>query len=281
LEFYDAHLHILFKCRPSDLQNRLDFLKGIGVKGFCAIITPEFPGDVNIIREMIPEVYYSIQDLEVLCKQEHILPIIRQVTNPDIIPYIDARYIGTDIERKMEKYHGQGYVGLKLLYVPEEDNVSKIHGMARAFGRPPAESERITADLIACAARYGMPVLIHLDLRRYAGFMTDMLEGYPQTHFNIAHFGYYRKMAAKLLDKYPNCWTDIASLVPGFRKDQKGYLDFIRHYQERVLFGSDALIEEPEIVQKAAGFFLKRLADPQLIDRVFYKNYLEFHGRHD
>lgn len=166
MEFYDAHLHILFKCRPSDLQNRLDFLKGIGVKGFCAIITPEFPGDVNTIREMIPEVYYSIQDLEVLCKQEHILPIIRQVTNPDIIPYIDARYIGTDIERKMEKYHGQGYVGLKLLYVPEEDNVSKIHGMARAFGRPPAESERITADLIACTARYGMPVLIHLDLSK-------------------------------------------------------------------------------------------------------------------
>jgi len=277
MKIYDAHLHFLFKCRSSDLQDHFNSLEEMGVAGFSALILREFPDDINIVHQMIPAAFYDFLTLDMLYRQEHILPVIKQVKNQIIIPYLDARYIGTDIEQKMKAYHEEGFLGLKLLHVPEEDTVAKICGMEKAFGRTRSQSDKVTARIIECASGYRMPVLIHINLRNCSDFMAEILESFPQLNFNIAHFGSYRNGIGKFLDKYPNCYTDVASLIPVARKDPQGYLDFIREHQTRILFGSDAFIGEPEIARKASGFFMKHLNDLQIIERIFNKNYLEFH----
>ena len=277
MRIYDAHLHLLFKCSSSELQGNFVYLHEIGVAGFDALIIPEYPAVLKTARQMVPEEYHNEVDLDILCKQRDSIQIVKQVKDLDIIPFLDARYIETDIEQKFRMYHDQGFKGLKLLYVPEEDTVSKFAGMENAFGRSLVKSEKITSLLVDCASHYDMPVLIHVDLRRYVEFAEELLKNHPQINFNIAHFGFSRRNIAPFLDRYPNCYTDMAALVPYIEKFPSRYLDFVKCYQDRILFGSDALIGVPETVLKTSTFVIGWLDDMGLAEKIFYKNYLAYH----
>jgi predicted TIM-barrel fold metal-dependent hydrolase len=277
MRIYDAHIHLLFQCSSSELQHKFAYLHEIGVAGFDALIIPEYPAVLKTVRQMVPEKYHNEIDLDILCKQRDSIQIVKQVKDLDIVPFLDARYIETDIEQKLRMYHDQGFKGLKLLYVPEEDTVSKFAGMENAFGRSLVKSEKITSLLVDCASHYDMPVLIHVDLRKYAEFTEELLKNHPQVNFNIAHFGLSRRNIAPLLDRYPNCYTDMASLAPYIKKDPASYLDFVQYYQDRILFGSDALVGTPETILKASKYVLGCLDDTELVGNVFHENYLTFH----
>lgn len=277
MRIYDAHLHLLFKCSFSELQGNFAYLHEIGVAGFNALIIPEYPAALKTVRQMVPEQYHNEVDLDILYRQRDSIQIVKQVRDLTIIPFLDARYIETDIEQKFKMYHDQGFKGLKLLYVPEEDTISKFAGMENAFGRSLLKSEKITSLMVDCASHYGMPVLIHVDLRRYAEFTEELLKNHPQVNFNIAHFGFSRRNIVPLLDRYPNCYTDMASLVPYIKKKPSSYLDFVKCYQDRILFGSDALIGVPETVLKTSRFVIDWLDDMGLSEKIFYKNHLDYH----
>lgn len=60
--------------------------------------------------------------------------------------------------------------------------------------------------------------------------------------------GISRKALSKILDRYPNVFTDIASLLPHIRNNPESYRDFIMHYPDRVCFGSDAFLYQIETV---------------------------------
>ena len=79
----------------------------------------------------------------------------------------------------MKMYKQKGFKGLKLLYVPEEDQVLRIGGMEKAFKRTHKESENITSRLIDGASSQGMPVLIHADLRKHGPFIEEMVRSHP------------------------------------------------------------------------------------------------------
>ncbi len=277
MKVYDAHIHFLFKCSFSSLQGNFAYLRKIDVAGFDALIIPEYPAVLKTVRQMVPEEYHNEVDLDILCRQRDSIQIVKQVKDLTIIPFLDARYIETDIEQKFKMYHDQGFKGLKLLYVPEEDMVSKFAGMENAFGRSLLKSEKITSLMVDCASHYGMPVLIHIDLSRYAEFTEELLKNHPLINFNIAHFGFSRRKIAPLLDRYPNCYTDMAALVTYISQNPSSYLDFVKCYQDRILFGSDSLIGVPETVLKTSRFVIDWLDDMGLAEKILYKNYLTFH----
>jgi len=61
-------------------------------------------------------------------------------------------------------------------------------------------------------------------------------------------------------------------------RDPESYRNFIRRYQDRILFGSDALVSQPENIQSALKFLERFLDDAEIFFNLVNKNYLTFHG---
>ncbi|MGD9033539.1 MAG: amidohydrolase family protein [Desulfobacteraceae bacterium] len=278
MKFYDAHIHFFFQRPLPDLLDIGVHLEEMGLAGFDALVIDEYPEDLTTIKQMVPEGYHEGITLETFANQKKTFFAFNQASHLKIVPYIDVRFIDTNIPQKIEKYRGLGFKGMKVLYVPEEDNVIGLKGMQEAFGRNRKQSERITSLLIENASKQGMTVLVHADLRRYADFISEMIKGHPTTNFNIPHFGFSRRAISAFLEKYDNCYTDVSSLAAFISKDPRTYLEFISRYQNRILFGSDALIDQPETVQSTMQFFSNFIDDSALSHKILHENYLNFHS---
>jgi predicted TIM-barrel fold metal-dependent hydrolase len=131
----------------------------------------------------------------------------------------------------------------------------------------------------ACA-RLGIPVLIHtgepsvffdpIDLNNerlleltqfprrarpsdkyptFEALMTErdhMIAKHPKTTFILAHFAYHANdlaRLARLLDRYPNVYVEVAAILAELGRQPYSTHDFMVRYQDRVLFGKD--IYEP------------------------------------
>lgn len=278
MQFYDCHIHFYFKFPAEELKQVFSRLIQGGLLGFSALVFTEFPSDIKTVIKMVPGMYHNNISMAALEMQQDPFPYFAWAAPLTIIPFVDARFIEHDIEAKMERYKQRGFRGLKLLYVPEEDANIRVQGMEQAFGRAVKKSEAIAARLINSAASQGMCVLFHVDLRRYGNFAEEMLQSHPAINFNIPHFGSSRKVISHLLENYPNCYTDTSSLAPFMMQDPESYKSFIRQFQDRILYGSDAVISNPEHVESTREFLDKFLDDPELFQKLTGKNYLEFHG---
>jgi hypothetical protein len=277
-QFYDCHIHFYFKFPAEELKQVFRRLIQGGLTGFNALVFTEFPNDINTVLKMVPGAYHDNISIAALEMQQNPFPYFEWAAPLNIIAFADTRFIVQEIEEKMAQFKQRGFKGLKLLYVPEEDTNIRVRGMEQAFGRPVKKSEEITARLIASAASQGMCVLFHVDLRRYGNFVEEMLQSHPATNFNIPHFGFSRKAIYHLLETYPNCYTDTSSLVPFMLEDPESYKSFIGQFQDRILYGSDALISDPEFVSSTMSFVDRFLDDPAILQKLTWRNYLEFHG---
>lgn len=274
--FYDAHIHFFYDCSMSELQRRIGQLEWAGFAGINVLVIREFPSEMDKCLKMIPGAYHPYVTREALENQKDPFKVIDLPPPLRIVPFLDARFMEDDIEEKIKMHKQRGFKGIKLLYVPEEDREFRIGGMQKAFGRTCRQSEKITSLIIEQASSLGMPILMHVDLRRYGEFVEEMLKIYPNTHFNLPHFGYSRKAVSRLLDRYPNCYTDMSSLTSFMEKDPAAYKEFIRQHQARILFGSDALIGQPEKVRSALEFMERFLGDPGIFHQLANTNYLSF-----
>jgi hypothetical protein len=278
MQFYDSHIHFYFKFPAEELKRVFNRLKEGGMLGLSALVFAEFPSDINTVLKMVPGMYHGNISKAALEMQQDPFPYFEWAKPLTILPFVDARFIGQGIEAKMERFKQQGFKGLKLLYVPEEDLNIRVQGMEQAFGRPVKKSEEITARLIDSAASQGMCVLFHADLRRYGNFVEEMIHSHPATNFNVPHFGSSRKAISHLLENYPNCYTDTSSLVPFMLEDPESYKSFIRQFPDRILYGSDSLISDPEHIESTRIAIERLLDDPALFHKLTCENYLEFQG---
>jgi hypothetical protein len=277
MKFFDAHIHFFYQCSSDELRRIFDSLERIGMAGFDALTIAEYPSDIDTVLKMIPGAYHSYVTPRVLENQKDPFPVLEGVHPLKITPFLDARFIETHIEQKMKRFWEMGFKGLKLLYVPEEDAEFFIGGMEKAFGRPRLHSEKITSLIIESAASLGLSILMHVDLRRYGNFVEEMIGSHPQANFNIPHFGYSRKAISFLLEKYENCYTDLSSLNSFMEKEPISYKGFIKRYQDRILWGSDALICQPDRIQSTLKFIDQFLEDREIFDKLVNKNYRVFH----
>jgi hypothetical protein len=279
MKFYDAHIHFFYNCPADELKRLLKALENIGLAGMDVLVIAEFPPEIETVLKMIPGAYHPHVTPSSLENQKDPFPILNLAGPLRIMPFLDARFMEDHIEQKIKKFHERGFKGLKLLYVPEEDPEYRIGGMEKAFGRPRKKSEGITARLIECASSHGMPVLMHVDLRKYGEFVAEMIRSHPQTNFNIPHFGFSRKALSALLNRYPNCYADLSSLRTFMERDPGSYRDFICRYQDRILFGSDSIVSETQNVQSALTFLERFLGNGEIFSRLVNENYLTFHMR--
>lgn len=278
MKFYDAHIHFYFTFPAEELKRVFSQLTKIGLSGFNALVFTEFPAEIKTYLKMAPAAYHSLISMEGLEMQRDPFPYFEWAKPLTVIPFVDCRYIENGIEEKMKRFKQQGFQGLKLLYVPEEDTAFQVQGMEQAFGRPLKKSEEITARLIDSASSQGMCVLFHVDLRRYSDFVEEMIRSHPETNFNIPHFGFSRKAISPFLETYPNCYTDTSALFPFMEEEPAAYRSFIRQYQDRILYGSDALIGDPGHVESSLKFVERLLDDQGIFHKLVCKNYTTFHG---
>lgn len=277
MEFFDAHVHFLHQSPIEELTYKLGLMERIGFAGLDVLVLAEFPPEIDTVLKMIPGEYHRYVTYKALENQKHLFPLLNSSCPLRMTPFLDARFIEVDIEQKVKKYRQEGFNGLKLLYVPEEDQALQIEGMEKAFGRTCKESEKITSQLIDSASLQGMPVMIHADLRRYGQFIEEMIGSHPCTNFNLPHFGFSRRLISSLLDKYPNCYTDLSSIIPFMEKDAASYKGFIQNHQDKILFGSDALVDQLDQIESALKSVRRFLEDEEIFDKVVKKNYEAFH----
>jgi len=280
MEYYDAHIHFFYNCSLHELQQKIGLLEKTGLSGMNILVISEFPAEIDTYLKMIPGAYHPFVTREALVNQKDPFEVMNLPRHLKIVPFLDARFMENHIEEKIKIYRQKGFRGLKLLYVPEEDTPFHIGGMEKAFGRTCKQSEKITSLIIEQASSQGMPILMHVDLRRYGDFVEEMIRSHPGTHFNIPHFGFSRRVMSFLLEKYPNCYTDMSSLTSFMEKEVAPYKSFIKQYQDRILFGSDAVIGQPERVQSTLEFMNRFLKDMEIFHKLVNKNYMNYmtHG---
>ncbi|MDP2725723.1 MAG: amidohydrolase family protein, partial [Syntrophales bacterium] len=266
------------KSPAEELKPVFSRLTKSGLIGFNALVFTEFPTEIKTALKMVPGLYHDSISLAALEMTRDPFPYFELAKPLKVIPFVDARFIDNGIEEKMERLKQGGFKGLKLLYIPEEDRAIRVEGMEQDFGRPLKKSEEITARLIDSASSQGMCVLLHVDLRRYGDFVKEMIRSHPKTNFNIPHFGSSRKAMSHLLETCPNCYTDTSSLGPFIMEDPVSYKSFILQYQDRILYGSDALISNSENVESTLKFVDQFLDDQEIFHKLTCKNYLAFHG---
>jgi hypothetical protein len=280
MEYYDAHIHFFYNCSLHELQQKIGLLEKTGLSGMNILVISEFPAEMDTYLKMIPGAYHPFVTREALVNQKDPFEVMNLPRHLKIVPFLDARFMENHIEEKIKMYRQRGFIGLKLLYVPEEDTTFHIGGMEKTFGRTCKQSEKITSLIIEQASSQGMPILMHVDLRRYGDFVEEMIRSHPGTHFNIPHFGFSRRVMSFLLEKYPNCYTDMSSLTLFMEKEAAPYKSFIKQYQDRILFGSDAVIGQPERVQSTLEFMNRFLKDMEIFHKLVNKNYMNYmtHG---
>ncbi len=279
MNYYDVHIHFFYQCSLTELKRIFNRLEEIGLAGINVLVLAEFPAPSDTVVKMIPAEFHPSVTEDSLENQRDPFAVTNLPNHLKIVPFLDARFIETDIEEKIRTYRQRGFKGIKLLYVPEEDTTLRIGGMEKTFGRTRKQSEKITSLIIAKASSQDMPILIHVDLRKYGDFVDEMIGTYPGINFNIAHFGFSRRAISVLLEKYPNCYTDMSSLECFMEKDPLSYKGFIERYQDRVLFGSDALISEPERVESTLQFINRFLQDEEVFHKLVNKNYIDYMTR--
>lgn len=279
MRFCDAHVHALWSSAAETRGEVWKSLVNQGLESAGLIVMGHYPKDRQRCLELIPTDYHRAIEPDFFDKEpQPFHEVLNAIQVPDPFFYLDSRYLTKD-EAELTRFATEGYQGLKLLYVPEEDRINGMIGWEKHFGRTPKESEELTASLAQQAADLGWPIILHADLNRYREFVSDLIQSNPQTYFIIPHFGFSRKHMAGLLERFSLCFTDFSSLLPFMREKPKAYREFVLTYQDRVLFGSDATLNWPEMVQDYVSFSQSLFQGTPALPKVLFQNYKTIHAK--
>lgn len=199
-------------------------------------------------------------------------------SNGLIFPLVDTRCLAGEIAGRLTEYVARGFRGIKGLYLADDRNDLRIASVPEVFGISLKQYQKREWEIFAFAESHSLPVIYHMDAREYGDVMNAILEDFPRLRINFPHFGIGRKAFGKILDRHANAFTDIAFMRPHMQNDPVSYRDFIAHYPDRVCFGSDALLYQPEIVLDYIALVRALQLPPPLETAVFSTNPCRFLG---
>jgi hypothetical protein len=227
--------------------------------------------------EMIPPAYHQALDADFLndelgCKAS----LVEEFDDLEVIPYLDCRFA---IIRNPDlgKFRREGFRGLKMLYIPNDDPELAMEGWKRFFAGSESAYQDTVIQTIEQAISFGWPVVFHANAKRDEGFLKELLQTAKGHPFIIPHFGFSRRIIAQIMERFDHCHTDFSSLLPFMQENPRGYLDFITVFQDRILFGSDALFDEPQLIADYLAFATDLVADKNVLEKILVKNYVRVH----
>lgn len=246
-EIIDVHCHCFAGQEQAEIvASGLASLRAAGVRHLAVmgLVNPSL--DEREVWKLIPQGFPNLGGPR-FNEADDLLEFTRQ-HGPMLFPMLDTRCFNGDISKLLHSHVQRGFRGIKGLYLGDGENDLGLHSVPDTFGITLEQYHRREWEIFAFAEAHDLPVLYHMDARRYGEVMRAILEDFPRLRINFPHFGIGRKAFRQILDGYPNVFTDIAYMRPHIQSDPASYVDFIRHYPDRVCFGSDALIHQPEIV---------------------------------
>jgi len=162
-----------------------------------------------------------------------------------IIPFCTIDEADPQAAELVEQYIQEGAKGLKLI------------GGHPEFYDEPLNSENMYK-VYEVVAKYDVPILLHGSIITIDGLkeqLDQVYSDFPEITFIHAHYcstimqGINLDQCAELLDKHPNLYNDL-TMGGGIKRYHK-YLkqdlnkikDFVIAYQDRILFGSDIILD--------------------------------------
>lgn len=191
---------------------------------------------------------------------------------PALIPFVDMRHLSGDVNSELTRRTGQGFRGIKGIFVPDEHNDLGVRPLPDALGITPAQYRKREWETFAFAEGNNLPVLYHMDARRYGGDMEALLTDFPKVRVLIPHLGISRKAFEKVLERHPGVFTDFASLLGHMRKDPEGYGDFFRAWQDNVCFGTDAVLYRVEEIMDYVRFIGEMGLPEEVVRKICSEN---------
>lgn len=276
-EIIDVHCHCFAGSGQTEMVARgFELLREAGLSHMAVmgLINPSL--NAQNVRKLIPDGFENLGD-PLFNEAEALLQFTRQ-SNAMLFPMVDTRCLHGEVTNLLQLYIMQGFRGIKGLYLADDGNDLGIGNVPETFNISLGQYHQLEWEIFAFAEARNLPVLYHMDAGRYGDVMRAILDDFPLLRINFPHFGIGRKAFSKILDHYPNVFTDIAFMLPHIQGNPSSYCDFISHYQDRVCFGSDALIYQPEIVLAYVELVRTLKLSGEVENKVFSANPRRFLG---
>ncbi|MCK4509901.1 MAG: amidohydrolase family protein [Desulfuromonadales bacterium] len=246
-EIIDVHCHCFAGLGQAErVSHGLARLHKEGVNHMAVMGLVNTSLNAQDVWKLIPEGFENLGDP--LFNEVDALLQLTQQNGKMLFPMLDTRMLNGEIQGFLHKHLLRGFRGIKGLYLADDGNDLSVSSVPSTFGISLNQYHQREWEIFAFAEANELPVLYHMDANRYGDVMRAILDDFPLLKINFPHFGIGRKSFRKILDHYPNVYTDIAFMLPHIQNNPASYSDFISHYQDRVCFGSDALIYQPEVV---------------------------------
>lgn len=276
-EIIDVHCHCFAGLEQAEMvSGGLARLREAGV-GHLAVMGLVNTGlDKEDVWKLIPEGFDNLGDA-LFNEADDLLRFARE-SDAMLFTMLDTRMLNGNVPSFLEEHVKRGFRGIKGLYLADDGNDLGLISVPDTFGISLKQYQQREWEIFAFAEANRLPVLYHMDANRYGDVMRAILDDFPLLRINFPHFGIGRKAFRIILDRYPNVYTDIAYMLPHIQNNPASYCDFISHYQDRVCFGSDALIYQPEIVLEYIALVRSLRLSKEIENKVFSGNPRRFLG---
>ena len=273
----DVHMHCFTgRWHGETLARDIAKLRREGLRHMVVVGLVNTRLDSEAMWNLIPDYVENRGDPH-FHEAEDLLELTR-LSEQVLVPFVDTRHLWGDVPSALHGYIEKGFKGIKGIYLPDEENDLGVGNVPDTFGITLEQYQRREWEIFSFAQSHDLPLLYHMDARRYGDVMMALLEDFPQVRVDFAHLGIGRKAFSKILDNYPNVYTDFAGMLPHIRNNQASYRDFIMHYPDRVCFGSDVVLYQAETVLDYVSM-VRELKLPEEIEaQVFYGNPVSFLG---
>ncbi|HZV81380.1 MAG TPA: amidohydrolase family protein, partial [Geobacteraceae bacterium] len=229
-----------------DVLAAISGLRRAGIRhlAVAGMVNPHL--DPGIARLLIPD--FVELSCNPLCHEVEELLMVTEQSDQAVLPFVDTRCLWGEVPQLLKTYCRRGFTGIKGIYLADDGNDIGVPGVPELFGITVEQYHQREWEIFAFAQANDLPVLYHMDARRYGEVMRALLEDFPMVRVNFPHFGISRKALGGILDRYPNVYTDMANMLSHMQRDRESYRDFIMHYPDRVCFASDAFLSRTERV---------------------------------
>ena len=277
-EIIDVHCHCFAGLGQAErVSHGLARLRKEGVSHMAVMGLVNTSLNAQDVWKLIPEGFENLGD-PLFNEAEDLLRFTHQ-NGTLLFPMLDTRMLSGEVQNFLHKHIQRGFRGIKGLYLADDGNDLNLTSVPDTFGISLEQYHQREWEIFAFAESNDLPVLYHMDANRYGEVMRAILDDFPRLRINFPHFGIGRKAFRQILDRYPNVYTDIAFMLPHIQNNPASYSDFISHYSDRVCFGSDALIYQPEIVIDYIELVRSLKLPEKIENKVFSENPRRFLGR--
>lgn len=275
----DVHMHCFTGlAQGEDVSRGLGILQREGVRNIAVMGLVNTHLDDETMWNLIPRSVENRGD-PLFHEVDDLLSHARR-NEPMLLPFVDTRHLWSgDVAQALRGYVEKGFKGIKGIYLADDGNDLGVGNVPDTFGISLKKYREREWQIFAFAEANDLPMVYHMDARRYGDVMRAILDDFPRLRIDFAHLGIGRKAFGKILDRYSNVYTDLASLLPHVQGNPGSYRDFISHYADRVCFGTDANLYAHETVLDYIRMVRGLKLEDEVETKVFSLNPRKFLGR--